>query len=432
MSTDWLMQQAAARRSGYAQPAPSPAWSAMRRTALTATAFFLLALSWSPLLPRLAGLPFSVVFLAAFVVLAVLTALESGINPRITSLCLLLLSACILMTLLRQSSQLLLRLAPLPLLIFAAWQTIAVHGLPQRLCRLMTAFLLVGVVGALIGQLYTLAGGEPIMSIDNIDGRENNLYLTTMSNTNDLGLIRPSFIYDEPGAFSFILCSTVALREVLGRRRLASFLLMIGGLVTLSLTHFLITLTYLLFCIGPLKTVALVMALLIPLSPLPQQIEGLDFLVRRFAFEDGKLEGDNRSNQIENFLAVVHPSMVLFGNIECDNRPEGICDEHGDISSSPVTPIYRDGVVALIVQLGVHTGLIVAFFRRKRFRFSVVALSLLLLQRPNFGFGGYGYMTFLLLFLIWQVRTLNRPGCATLRGLDNPPLPASYSQPHHF
>lgn len=435
MSTDRPTQQAAARRSGslvsfpfYAQIAPSPIWPAMRRRAITATAFFLLALSWSPLLPKLLGLPFNVALFSAFVVLAGLTALEGGISLRTPLLCLLLLSACFLMMLLSQSPQLLLRLAPLPLLIFAARQTIAVHGLPQRLCRLMTVFLMVGVAGALIGEFYALAGGEPILSIDNIDGRENSLYLTTMSNFNVVGLIRPSFIYDEPGAFSFIVCATVALREVLGRGRHASFLLMIGGLVTLSLTHFLITLIYLIFRIGPLKTIALVAALLIPLAPLAAHVEELNFLVNRFAFEDGKLEGDNRSNQIENFFAVVNPGMVLFGNIECDARPEGICDEHGDITSSPVTPTYRGGLVALIVQLSVHAGLIAAFFRRKRFRFSALALTLLLLQRPYFGFGGYGYITFLLLLLMWQVRTPIRLGSATLRGSDNLLRPASYSR----
>lgn len=377
----------------------------LRRRAITATAFFLAALSWSPLLPVLLGLPFSVALFVAFLVLAGLTAAERGVNLRVTLLCLLILSVCILMFLVSQSLLLLLRIAPLPLLIFAAWQTRAVHQLPLRLCELLTRFLLFGVAGALVGLAYAWFGGEPILIIDNLDGRENGLYLTTLSTFNFFGVIRPSFIYDEPGAFSFILCATVALREVLGCSRKASYLLLIGGLVTFSMTHFLITLTYLVVRIGLPRTLLLVAALLVPLAPFLAQSEEFDFVTNRFSIEDGRLAGDNRSNQLENFFAVVHPGMVLFGDAECHQRPERNCEEHGDISSSPATPTYRGGIVALVVQLSVHVGLIVAFFRSRRFRFSALALSLLLLQRPYFEIGGYGYMTFLLLLLMLQRRT---------------------------
>ncbi len=396
------------------RPCSGASNASLRRGVITATAFFLLTLSWSPLLPVLLGLPFTVALFAAFVVLAGLTAYERGVDPRVTLLCALLLFACLLMLLLSQSTLLLLRIAPLPLLIFAAWQTRGLQGLPERLCSLLTVFLLVGVAGAIAGFIYAYAGGPPILTITNLDGRENALYLATMSNTYIAGIIRPSFIYDEPGAFSFLLCATVALREVLGRSRPASYLLMIGGLITLSLTHMLITLIYLLFRIGPLKTAVLMAALLMPLVPLVTQIEELEFLVDRFSIEDGQLAGDNRSNQVENFLAVVHPGMVLFGDVECNVRPERTCEEHGDISSSPVTPTYKGGIVALIVQLGVHAGLIVAFFRSRRFRFSALALTLLLLQRPYFENSGYGFVTFLLLFLMWR-RPTAHPAAAHSR-----------------
>jgi len=142
--------------------------------------------------------------------------------------------------------------------------------------------------------------------------------------------------------------------------------------------------------------------LLVPLAPLAAQREELEVLVSRFSIEDGQFAGDSRSNQVENFFAVVHPGMVLFGDAECHDRPERNCEEHGDITSSPVTPTYTGGIVALIVQLGVHAGLIVAFFRSRRFRFSALALTLLLLQRPYFEIGGYGFISFLLLFLMWK------------------------------
>lgn len=379
--------------------------TSLRRQAITAAAFFLVALSWSPLLPGMLGLPFSVALFGACVVLVALTAAERGVHPGIVTLCMLMLSASLLMFLLSQSQLLLLRTAPLPLLIFAAWQTHAARWLPPRLCHLLTTFLLIGVAGALVGLVYALGGGDPVLSIVNIDGRENELYLTTMSNYNFLGVIRPSFIYDEPGAFSFILCATVALREVLGLPRRPSYLLLIGGLVTFSLTHLLITLTYLAFRVGVLRTSALVAALLVSLAPVAVQIEELEFFVSRFSIEDGQFAGDNRSNQLENFFDVVHPRMVLFGDVECQSRPERVCEEHGDITSSPATPTYRGGVVALLMQLGVHAALLVAFWRSVHWRFSALAMTLMLLQRPYFDISGYGFITVLLIFLMLARKT---------------------------
>lgn len=376
-----------------------------RRRAITAAVFFLVALSWSPLLPGMLGVPFSVALFGACVVLAALTAGERGLHPGIVALCMLLLSASLLLLLLSQSQLLLLRTAPLPLLIFAAWQTSAARWLPARLCHLLTTFLLIGVAGAVVGLVYALGGGQPILSIVNIDGRENELYLTTMSNYNFLGVIRPSFIYDEPGAFSFILCATVALREVLGLPRRPSYLLLIGGLVTFSLIHLLITLIYFAFRFGVLRTSALVASLLVSLAPVAVQTEELEFFVSRFSVEDGQFAGDNRSNQLENFFAVVHPSMLLFGDVECHSRAERVCEEHGDITSSPATPTYRGGVMALLMQLGVHAALVVAFWRSARWRFSALAMTLMLLQRPYFDISGYGFITVLLIFLMLGQRS---------------------------
>ena len=72
--------------------------------------------------------------------------------------------------------------------------------------------------------------------------------------------------------------------------------------------------------------------------------------------------------------------------------------------------MYQGGIVALLVQLAVHSGLVVAFFRSERYRFSALAMSLLLLQRPNFAISGYGYMTFLVLLLM-----LDKPGTRRAR-----------------
>jgi len=318
-------------------------------TALTATVFFIAALSWSPLLPVVFKIPFTVGLLAAFCVFAMQIGSMRSISPSVTAVCAGMLLICVLFLLITQSTNLLLRTAPLPLLIFLAYQTRVIEGLPDRLCTWLTRFVAFGTAGAIAGLVYAYVGGPPLFEISNIDGRENGLYLSTFSNVYLLGIIRPSFIYDEAGALSFILCATVVLREVLGRSRGVSYFLMLGGLVTFSVTHMLLTIIFL---------------------------------------------------QIANFFDIVSPRVVLFGDIDCHSRADGVCDEHGDISSSPVTPTYKGGIVALFVQLCVHIGLAVAFFVDKRYRFPTVVMTLLLLQRPYFEISGYGFVTFLMLFLM--------------------------------
>jgi len=201
--------------------------------------------------------------------------------------------------------------------------------------------------------------------------------------------------------------------------------------VAFSLAHILVTVIYFLFRIGALKTAALVAAVLIPLAQLAIQVGKLEFLVSRFSITDEQMAGDNRSNQLENFFAVVHPGMLLFGDAECHFRPDRSCDEHGDISSSPATPTYRGGIVALMVQLGAHIGLILAFIRKRPFRLSALTLILLLLQRPFSEFSGYGYITFLLLFLMLNGRAPRRPCRPASVASDQLPAPATTQHQQH-
>jgi hypothetical protein len=373
-------------------------------TMTTATAFFIAALSWSPLLPALFSIPFSVALLASSLGMMILTGSVPGTSRAIALVCGVMLIIAVAMFAITQSSNLLLRTAPLPLLIFSAYQARLVEGLPDALCTWLTRFMVVGVAGAIVGFVYAYLGGAPLLEIANIDGRENGLYLSTMSNVYLLGIIRPSFIYDEAGAFSFILCATVALRALLGRSAGPSYFLMLGGLITFSVAHILLTLVFLGFRLGPAKTVAAVAALLVVLVPVAATSEEFEFFFSRFEVADGQLSGDNRSIQIANFIDVVSPRILLFGDVDCHSRVDGNCEEHGDISSSPVTPTYKGGIVALLVQLAVHIGLAAAFIRHSRFRFVALVLTLLLLQRPYFDITGYGFMTYLMLFLM-----LDRP-----------------------
>ncbi|WP_157830561.1 hypothetical protein [Aeromonas sobria] len=277
----------------------------------------------------------------------------------------------------------------------------------SRLTRLLTLFAIVGVFFATIGFFYALSGGKPIFSFPNLDGRLNYVYLTTFTNAVYGNVIRSSFIYDEPGAFSFVLCFVVVLRELMHKRVLPSMLIMLGGLVTLSLAHILIFLLYIFskikFTIKGLIGLIFFIILSISLSKNILNSNQFEFFSSRFALnEDGELAGDNRSNQIENFKNIFSWNIFWGGDYQCHALPTKSCIDHGDISSSIVTPLYRGGVIQLALQILTHLFFIFLFIKNKKLFFSIFAMSLILLQRPFFSVIGYQFMIYLVFFVAYN------------------------------
>ena len=369
---------------------------------LSWSAFFMIAISWSPLLPSLLLLNSSYAFLGAFLVFSTVVVGVRGINLRIALFCGVLIAGSMILLVLTQSMTLLSRTAPLGLLVFAGYQIAAIKNLPESICKLLSAWLVAGIFLSVVGFFYALNGGEPLLTIVNPDGRDNALYLTTMSNTQVGNVIRPGWVYDEPGAFSFLICATVALRHILRMGDRLSTLLMIGGLVTFSFAHLIIVTIFLLARLELPKLLLLVALSAFAAQVLSPEIDDFQFVIDRLSIVDGRLAGDNRSDQIDNFSQVASLRILFFGDIECHDRPDRSCNEHGDITSSPVTPVYYGGLYFLITQIVVHVALILAFFRRRSFMLPSVILFLLLLQRPYFAAFGYGLITYLVLFLMFK------------------------------
>lgn len=382
------------------------AFSSRQFRVLSAVAFFMIAISWSPLLRNLLFLNASLTFLMAFLIFIAISLRFNGINIRVFLLSAILLTMSAALLTLTQSITLWIRTVPLGLLIFAAYQIVSIKGLPESICKLLTIWLTGGILLSIAGFVYAFLGGEPLLTITNPDGRDNSLYLSTMSNAQFGNVIRPAWIYDEPGAFSFLICATVAMRLLLNASDRISIFLLIGGLVTFSLTHILITFIFLIARLGIFR-VSIVGILIAVLTPMMlTDIDEFRFVVDRFSIEDGRLAGDNRSNQIENFLRIANWRIALVGDVECHELPDRVCSEHGDISSSPVTPVYSGGLLFLVTQISVHFMLLIAFFKNRRFRLPAAILTILLLQRPYFAGYGYGLMTYISLFLMFNTNRL--------------------------
>lgn len=266
----------------------------------------------------------------------------------------------------------------------------------ESVTKILSIIVYFGILTSWIGFFYALNNGQPLIIFDNPDGRQNGLFLSTFSNTQIGNIIRPSFIFDEPGAFSFLIISTVALRDRYNLSKVNSTSMLLGGLITLSIAHIIILLVYLVW--GNKKVFFIAITVIAIAFSTTYNNNDFNFFYKRLEIEDGQISGDNRSNQIENFLNIANSDIILFGNYECHTRPNRICPEHGDISSSPVTPIYLGGTLLLLIQAYFHVLLIIIIAKCKRLRPTAIAFSILILQRPFFS--SYGYQIMIILVVL--------------------------------
>jgi hypothetical protein len=271
------------------------------------------------------------------------------------------------------------------------------------------ALLVLGIVGF----VYAKSGGPAIFYIANEDTRLNGFYLTTFSNTYTFGFIRPSGIYDEPGALSFVVCFTVALRELFGMGRKMSWALMLLGLITGSLAHliFLICfllqvssskmvlkyLLYLVFCIG------LIFSFDNPIADL------VDSFGDRLTIVDGGLKGDNRSELLGNAIKYLSVDSFFWGlEGSCiANTPECDPQKYDRFLGNPLTLLVYTG---LLVSLPYYGGLLLMLgLSIYKHDYLMLGAMLLLFQRPYSL--SYGYCILILLYLVayMSVANANKP-----------------------
>lgn len=267
----------------------------------------------------------------------------------------------------------------------------------------MSKILILMLTGSVIGFFWAIGGGDAIFSIANEDGRENGFYLTTFSSTYLLGIIRPSGIFDEPGALSFFICITVALRERFGMNRKASWILMVLGLVTTSLAHVIFMVVYWVntewatfkrAIIG----IVVVLAALFLLTTFENPIGTvLTLIFNRFQIVDGALAGDNRSILVMNALNYLDFKTFLFG-LDSD------CILNLEPCSSKSYEQYGENPLTLLVHWGILISLPYYLVLGYLIKDSIIeknllalGVFLLLLQRPNVM--SYGYAVIIMIYV---------------------------------
>ncbi len=201
MRTDGSARQGAVRRAGsvvsllffYALIAPSPIWPAMGVRGYMLVGLLCLALLVHLLATqRHLSLPF-VVGAGVVFALATVPALYWS-QPGLAVYPIFFVSAALLVSQANKAER-------------------------DAFVDLASRFMLVLLIGAIVGYTLAAAGAPPLGAFENTDGRANYFFYTTFTNTREENFIRPSGIYDEPGAFSFFVCVTAYLREATGRSR---------------------------------------------------------------------------------------------------------------------------------------------------------------------------------------------------------------------
>jgi len=245
------------------------------------------------------------------------------------------------------------------------------------------------LIGAFIGTLYAYFGGSALYTFANEDGRTNQLFLTTLTNFQVGNLIRPSGISDEPGALSFWLCCTAAMRHHLGRDKRLTWVILIAGFITFSVAHMLFVAFYTLETLKQyrltIRSIVIVVAvatgifLIFYFVPAFQDMFSFLFLDR---LGDRNL-GEDRSGAMQHAYSYLNESSFFYGiDPECATGAAN-CMERGYklFGENPLALLTKWGIfTALPYYLVMIYGLIKAI---PRANFVLLGVLMLLLQRPN-------------------------------------------------
>ena len=256
------------------------------------------------------------------------------------------------------------------------------------LLRIICFFTLFLLIGGLVGIIYSFAGGQPILEMP-LGYRTTSLYLTTFSFATIGNIIRPSGIFDEPGAFAMYVGIVTMFNDILLKNSRMNYVLVILMALTGSLAGLLLVVLYLVFSnltrelrgrnlkiISAFVLVVLTVQFLYPTNPITVAID--TFYSDRLEVVDGRLAGDNRSQQVDEFFKLVDEEMLIRG-VKSSSK---IYIEE-DQSSNPFSITFGYGLLISLPYFGLLLWLVIMTFRGGgRNIYASLGLLVLLLQRP--------------------------------------------------
>jgi hypothetical protein len=282
-----------------------------------------------------------------------------------------------------------------------------------RFVELASNVILFLNIGAIIGFVYAFIGGPPIITFANPNGLVNYVYFTTMTNSVWGNFIRPSAIYDEPGAFSFFITGIATARHFLNLSPKKTWVLLLTGIITFSVAHIIYIFFYLLskfqFKIFTFKFLnkILLITFFVFFTYLTLLLSGaielvdLLFLSRFKSDNSGLFPGDNRSDfffNAYNFISQ-NPKTLIFGQPINENFNK-IEYEYGNVGANPLMPILRWGIFGSWPYYFILFYLIIQLHKGK-FYFPALGFALILFQREFFYVVSYSLIILLIVIIIY-------------------------------
>lgn len=269
--------------------------------------------------------------------------------------------------------------------------------------KISTLFIFIALISALISFIFVLLDGHSTKAYITKGGRELSKSILSLGTLNTYGVgytyLRPSFIYDEPGAFSFVIVFIAALRNVFNLNKKITWVILIMGLVTVSLAHLIyIFFHYLsekrkirnsLFILITSLTIFYVVLFLFKIN----LADILLILNERLTFTSlskGIVEGNNRFEYLQISLSQISNYNIfdiLFGTSKI---AEGCCN--------PFYPMAQLGILGSWPYYVIIFIFIIFSFKLKSP--ILFGISLILFQRPEVSTSGSSFLVAALLVAI--------------------------------
>lgn len=272
-------------------------------------------------------------------------------------------------------------------------------------------------IGAFFGFFYAFFFGQPTFVFKNPNGLENQVFLTTMTNSRWGNFIRPSGIYDEPGALSFFICGICYIRHLLNFDKKRTRLILFLGLITFSVAHVIYLAFHLIsdtkykINISLIKKSFYFIFILLSIYFIllftgTWEWISLVFFGRFQSENSGLFPGDNRSMYFFNALDYIsqHPLNILFGESMKTNF-DNISFDYGVVGSNPLMPILSFGVLISLPYYLILFLLFISIIKGRKY-FASIGFALVLFQREFFLVVSYS-MIFILLFRILYINLIN-------------------------
>lgn len=288
----------------------------------------------------------------------------------------------------------------------------------KRVVSIGSVVLLVFLIGAWISLLLALSGVPALGHIYSASERMLYVYPSTLTTVVVGNFIRPAGIYDEPGAFSFVVCAFAFLRHIMHMDRRVTWLLLLLGFVTFSLAHLIYVTIHLIAerrviaVWASLGAVICVAAFALSFTGVWEHFDArLAARLSVSANSERIVAGDNRSAKMVRAYKALSKGgaeALVFGiDKSCVEGTLNCRRRYPDMGENPLSPAVHSG---LLLTWPYYLFLLFAFVAgaSQRPLWPLVGIGLLFLQRPSVM--SMGYSALAALIVIYVVRhSLYRP-----------------------